>query len=154
MLVLSLIRAQFALRTSWITYSCPLFSVIVPAVRSRLTADLAVDLLTFNGRSRGATGDRVGGHDGRDLPQDTSAESATFRREASALVVGEPEAAPLPYAPRGPPHLDSSPGGFQFLSRLLEVTIADDVVALEDRARLVAGHAPVLEPRSDELHWS
>ena len=39
--------------------------------------------------------DRVGGHDGRDLPQDPSAESATFRREASALVVGEPEAAPL-----------------------------------------------------------
>jgi hypothetical protein len=28
-------------------------------------------------------------------PQDPSGESATFRREASALVVGEPEAAPL-----------------------------------------------------------
>ena len=39
--------------------------------------------------------DRVGGHDGRDLPQDPSAESATVRREASALVVGEPGAAPL-----------------------------------------------------------
>jgi hypothetical protein len=38
---------------------------------------------------------RVGGHDGRDLPQDPSTESATCRREASALVVGEPEAAPL-----------------------------------------------------------
>ena len=39
--------------------------------------------------------DRVGRHDGRDLPQDPSAESATVRREASTLVVGEPGAAPL-----------------------------------------------------------
>jgi hypothetical protein len=39
--------------------------------------------------------DRVGHHDGRDLPQDPSTESATLRREASALVVGQPEAAPL-----------------------------------------------------------
>jgi hypothetical protein len=29
-------------------------------------------------------------HDGRDLPQDPSAESATLRREASALVIGQP----------------------------------------------------------------
>ena len=39
--------------------------------------------------------DRVLGHDGRDLPQAPSAESATLRREASALVIGQPEAAPL-----------------------------------------------------------
>jgi hypothetical protein len=38
--------------------------------------------------------DRVGGHDGRDLPQDPATESAPFRRKASALVVGQPEAAP------------------------------------------------------------
>ena len=40
--------------------------------------------------------DRVRGHDGRDLPQDPSAESAPFRREASALVIGQPEAASPP----------------------------------------------------------
>ena len=39
--------------------------------------------------------DRVGRHDGRDLPQDPSAESASPRREAPALVIGQPEAAPL-----------------------------------------------------------
>jgi hypothetical protein len=39
--------------------------------------------------------DRVGRHDRRDLPQDPSAESATLRREASAVVVGQLEVAPL-----------------------------------------------------------
>jgi hypothetical protein len=37
--------------------------------------------------------DRVGRHNRRDLPQDPSAESATLRRETSALVVGQPQAA-------------------------------------------------------------
>jgi hypothetical protein len=39
--------------------------------------------------------DCVGRHDGRDLPQDPSPESLALRGEASALVVGQPEAAPL-----------------------------------------------------------
>src|SRR5262249_7079922 len=39
--------------------------------------------------------DCVGRHDGRDLPQEPSAESATFHRKASALVVGQPEAAAI-----------------------------------------------------------
>jgi hypothetical protein len=37
--------------------------------------------------------DRIGGHDCRDLPQQPSAESSAVGGEASALVVGEPEAA-------------------------------------------------------------
>jgi uncharacterized peroxidase-related enzyme len=39
--------------------------------------------------------DRVGGHNGRDLPQDPSTEALALRGEASALVVGQPEAASL-----------------------------------------------------------
>jgi fatty-acyl-CoA synthase len=39
--------------------------------------------------------DRVGRHDGRDLPQDPSTEAVALRGEASALVIGQPEAAPL-----------------------------------------------------------
>jgi len=39
--------------------------------------------------------DRVGGHDRCDLPQDAPTEALAFRREASALVVRQPEAAPL-----------------------------------------------------------
>lgn len=39
--------------------------------------------------------DRVGRHEGRDLPQEPSPESSAFGGEASALVVGQPEAAPL-----------------------------------------------------------
>ena len=39
--------------------------------------------------------DRVRRHDGHDLPPDTSAESATLRGEAAALVVGQSEAVPL-----------------------------------------------------------
>jgi hypothetical protein len=39
--------------------------------------------------------DRVGRHDGCDLPQDPSPESSAFGGEASALVVGQPKAAPL-----------------------------------------------------------
>jgi hypothetical protein len=38
---------------------------------------------------------RVGRHDGRHLPQDSATKSLARRREASALVVGQPEAAPL-----------------------------------------------------------
>jgi hypothetical protein len=38
--------------------------------------------------------DRVGGHHGRDLPQDPTTEALALRGEASALVVGQPEAAP------------------------------------------------------------
>ena len=34
--------------------------------------------------------DGVGGHDGRDLPQDPRTESATLGREAAALVIGQP----------------------------------------------------------------
>jgi hypothetical protein len=34
--------------------------------------------------------DRVGGHDGRDLPQAPSTEALALRGEASALVVGQP----------------------------------------------------------------
>ncbi len=44
--------------------------------------------------------DPVGGHDGRDLPQDPSAESAPLHREASALVIGQPEAPPVSRIPR------------------------------------------------------
>jgi hypothetical protein len=36
--------------------------------------------------------DRIGRHDGHDLPQDPSAESATFHCHASALVIRQPEA--------------------------------------------------------------
>jgi hypothetical protein len=39
--------------------------------------------------------DRVGGHDRGDLPQDPATEAVALRGEASALVVGQPEAAPL-----------------------------------------------------------
>jgi hypothetical protein len=37
--------------------------------------------------------DHGGRHDGRDLPQDPSAASASVRREASALIIGQPAAA-------------------------------------------------------------
>jgi hypothetical protein len=37
--------------------------------------------------------DRVGRHDGRDLPQDPSTETAALRGQASALVIGQPDAA-------------------------------------------------------------
>ena len=37
--------------------------------------------------------DRVGGHEGRDLAQEPSAESAAFGGKAAALVIGQPEAA-------------------------------------------------------------
>jgi hypothetical protein len=37
----------------------------------------------------------VGRHDRGDLPQDPSTEPAPLRREASALVIGQPEPAPL-----------------------------------------------------------
>jgi hypothetical protein len=46
--------------------------------------------------------DRVGGHDGRDLPQDPAIESATFRGEASALIVGQPGAPPRQLASEDP----------------------------------------------------
>jgi len=36
--------------------------------------------------------DRVGRHDGRHSPQDPATESLALRREASAMVVGQPDA--------------------------------------------------------------
>jgi hypothetical protein len=39
--------------------------------------------------------DRIGRYNGRDLPQEPAAESSAFRREASALVISQPEAAPF-----------------------------------------------------------
>ena len=46
--------------------------------------------------------DRVGGHEGRDLPQDPSTEAVALRGEASALVVGPPKAAASQLGPEDP----------------------------------------------------
>jgi hypothetical protein len=82
--------------------------------------------------------DRVGRHDGRDLPQDPSAESASPRREAAALVIGQPEAAPLQLL------LQDAVLLYQVLDNVLLVAI--------DPPR--EGQEQHLQRRESGLHWS
>ena len=89
---------------------------------------------------------RVGRHDGRDLPQDPPAESATLRREASALVIGQPGAAPLQLVLEDPVLLD------QVLDDVLLVAV--DPSRQGDEQHLqgveVGSHRPILPERGNE----
>jgi hypothetical protein len=86
--------------------------------------------------------DRVGGHNGRDLPQEPSAESASLRREAAALVIGQAEAASL--------HLFLQDAVFlhQVLDDMLLVAVDPSSEGHEQHAHggEVCNHSPILPP--------